>query len=123
MCSILGIFDTRPGADLAPLRPLALSLSALQRHRGPDWSGVHVDANAVLVHERLAIVDPLGGAQPLRSADGSLALAVNGEIYNHRELEEGSGYDFRSGSDCEVINALYSAGVAGDGDGGIGDWL
>ena len=64
MCSILGVFDLRPGADLHPLRPLALSLSARQRHRGPDWSGVHVDANALLVHERLAIVDPAGGAQP-----------------------------------------------------------
>ena len=76
MCSILGVFDLRPGADLHPLRPLALSLSARQRHRGPDWSGVHVDANALLVHERLAIVDPAGGAQPIHSADGELALAV-----------------------------------------------
>ena len=87
MCSILGVFDLRPGADLQPLRPLALSLSARQRHRGPDWSGVHADANALLVHERLAIVDPAGGAQPIHSADARLALAVNGEIYNHRELE------------------------------------
>ena len=62
MCSILGAFDLRPGADLAPLRPLALSLSARQRHRGPDWSGVHAAANALLVHERLAIVDPAGGS-------------------------------------------------------------
>ncbi|MBW8367671.1 MAG: asparagine synthase B [Arenimonas sp.] len=109
MCSILGIFDLRPGADLAPLRPLALSLSARQRHRGPDWSGVYTHAHCVLVHERLAIVDPAGGAQPLRSADGELALAVNGEIYNHRELERAltQPYDFQTGSDCEVINALY----------------
>lgn len=109
MCSILGVFDLRPGADLAPLRPLALSLSARQRHRGPDWSGVYTHANCVLVHERLAIVDPAGGAQPLRSADGALALAVNGEIYNHRELERALTvrYDFQTGSDCEVINALY----------------
>lgn len=109
MCSILGVFDLRPGADLAPLRPLALSLSARQRHRGPDWSGVYTHANCVLVHERLAIVDPAGGAQPLRSADGALALAVNGEIYNHRELERAltRPYDFQTGSDCEVINALY----------------
>ncbi|PZO07401.1 MAG: asparagine synthase B [Lysobacteraceae bacterium] len=109
MCSILGIFDLRPGADLAPLRPLALSLSARQRHRGPDWSGVYTHARCVLVHERLAIVDPAGGAQPLRSADGELALAVNGEIYNHRELERAltQPYDFQTGSDCEVINALY----------------
>jgi asparagine synthase (glutamine-hydrolysing) len=109
MCSILGVFDLRPGADLAPLRPLALSLSARQRHRGPDWSGVYTHAHCVLVHERLAIVDPAGGAQPLRSADGALALAVNGEIYNHRQLERAltQPYDFQTGSDCEVINALY----------------
>ena len=116
MCSILGVFDLRPGADLAPLRPLALSLSARQRHRGPDWSGVYTHAHCVLVHERLAIVDPAGGAQPLRSADGELALAVNGEIYNHRELERAltQPYDFQTGSDCEVINALYrESGVDG----------
>jgi asparagine synthase (glutamine-hydrolysing) len=118
MCSILGVYDPRPGADLMPLRPLALSLSARQRHRGPDWSGVHAEARCLLVHERLAIVDPAGGAQPLRSGDGRLALAVNGEIYNHRELERAStaGYAFQTGSDCEVINALYlehgPAGVA-----------
>jgi asparagine synthase (glutamine-hydrolysing) len=120
MCSILGIFDLRPGADVSRLRPLALSLSALQRHRGPDWSGVYADANALLVHERLAIVDPAGGAQPLLSADRTLALAVNGEIYNHRALEEGQGgYAFQSGSDCEVINALYAA----TGDSDPGAWL
>jgi len=114
MCSILGVFDFRPGADLHPLRPLALSLSARQRHRGPDWSGVHVDANALLVHERLAIVDPAGGAQPIHSGDGALALAVNGEIYNHRDLERrlARPYAFRTGSDCEVINALHRDGEA-----------
>ncbi len=118
MCSILGVHDARPGADLMPLRPLALSLSARQRHRGPDWSGVYAEPRCLLVHERLAIVDPAGGAQPLRSGDGRLALAVNGEIYNHRELERAStvAYEFQTGSDCEVINALYlehgSAGVA-----------
>ena len=109
MCSILGVHDARPGADLRGLRPLALSLSALQRHRGPDWSGVFESPACLLVHERLAIVDPAGGAQPLRSADGQLALAVNGEVYNHRELAGGlaAPYAFTSGSDCEVINALY----------------
>jgi asparagine synthase (glutamine-hydrolysing) len=112
------VFDLRPGADLAPLRPLALSLSARQRHRGPDWSGVYTHPACLLVHERLAIVDPAGGAQPLRSGDGELALAVNGEIYNHRELERGltQAYAFQTGSDCEVINALYreqgAAGIA-----------
>jgi len=109
MCSILGIFGLQPGDDLAGLRGLALERSRLQRHRGPDWSGVHADEGALLVHERLAIVDPAGGAQPIRSADGNLVLAVNGEIYNHRELEAqlASAYDFQTGSDCEVISALY----------------
>ncbi|MBS0200628.1 MAG: asparagine synthase B [Proteobacteria bacterium] len=116
MCSILGVFDLRPGADLQPLRPLALSLSARQRHRGPDWSGVHAGANALLVHERLAIVDPAGGAQPIRSADGELVLAVNGEIYNHRDLERrlAHPYAFQTGSDCEVINALHRDGEAAE---------
>ncbi len=107
MCSIFGMFDLQPGDDLAALRRQALELSQRQRHRGPDWSGVYVDAGVILVHERLAIVDPASGAQPLRSGDGMLALAVNGEIYNHRELRAASGYDFTTGSDCEVINALY----------------
>jgi hypothetical protein len=104
MCSILGIFDPRAHADLRPLRPLALSLSALQRHRGPDWSGVHAARHALLVHERLAIVDPAGGAQPIVSADGALVLAVNGEIYNHRALQDAlaTPYDFTTGSDCAV---------------------
>ena len=110
MCSILGIFDLAAGTDLSALRSLALAQSAKQRHRGPDWSGVYTDPGAVLVHERLAIVDPAGGAQPLRSADGRLALAVNGEIYNHRDLERDlkTPYEFQTGSDCEVINALYA---------------
>jgi len=123
MCSILGVFDLRPGADLGPLRPLALSLSARQRHRGPDWSGVHVAPQALLVHERLAIVDPAGGAQPLYSEDRGLVLAVNGEIYNHRALEGALRvpYAFQTGSDCEVINALYAESKARGGD--IGAWL
>jgi len=109
MCSILGIFDLRADADLLPLRPLALDRSRTQRHRGPDWSGVYVAPHALLVHERLAIVDVDHGAQPLRSADGRLALAVNGEIYNHKALEAGLAqpYAMQTSSDCEVINALY----------------
>ena len=107
MCAIFGMFDLQPGDDLAALRRQALELSQRQRHRGPDWSGVFVDAGVILVHERLAIVDPASGAQPLRSRDGALALAVNGEIYNHQELRTASTYDFTTGSDCEVINALY----------------
>ena len=111
MCGIFGMFDLAPGDDLAALRRQALELSQRQRHRGPDWSGVFIDAGAILVHERLAIVDPASGAQPLRSRDGALALAVNGEIYNHRELRLDSGYDFTTGSDCEVINALHREGA------------
>jgi asparagine synthase (glutamine-hydrolysing) len=106
------MFDLQPGDDLAALRRRALVLSRRQRHRGPDWSGVFADDGAILVHERLAVVDPDSGAQPLCSRDGVLALAVNGEIYNHRELREGSDYDFTTGSDCEVINALHASGDA-----------
>ncbi|OOW84868.1 asparagine synthetase B [Xanthomonas campestris pv. vitistrifoliae] len=109
MCSIFGIFGLQPGDDLQALRRQALERSQRQRHRGPDWSGVYVDTGAILVHERLAIVDPAGGSQPLLSEDGQLALAVNGEIYNHRELKAEllQPYAFQTGSDCEVINALY----------------
>lgn len=109
MCSIFGMFGIAGGDDLVALRTRAMELSQRQRHRGPDWSGVYVDDGAILVHERLAIVDPASGAQPLRSPDGELALAVNGEIYNHRELRAASDYAFTTGSDCEVINALYRA--------------
>jgi asparagine synthase (glutamine-hydrolysing) len=114
MCSILGVFGTCSDDDLVELRRKALQRSQRQRHRGPDWSGVYVDDGAILVHERLAIVDPIGGSQPLRSADGQLALTVNGEIYNHRELKRGlrQHYDFLTESDCEVINALYREDVA-----------
>ena len=111
MCGIFAMFDLAPGDDLVALRAQALELSQRQRHRGPDWSGVFIDAGAILVHERLAIVDPASGAQPLRSRDGALALAVNGEIYNHAGLRRGSAYDFTTGSDCEVINALYRDGA------------
>ncbi len=109
MCSIFGIFGLQAGDDKTTLRRQALELSQRQRHRGPDWSGVFLDEGAILVHERLAIVDPAGGSQPLRSDDGRLALAVNGEIYNHRELKKAlaTPYAFQTGSDCEVINALY----------------
>ena len=109
MCSIFGIFGLQPGDDLQALRRQSLDLSQRQRHRGPDWSGVHVDERAILVHERLAIVDPAGGSQPLLSEDGRLALAVNGEIYNHVPLKADlqQPYAFQTASDCEVINALY----------------
>ncbi|NOZ62695.1 MAG: asparagine synthase B [Calditrichaeota bacterium] len=107
MCSILGILDIKSNAN--ELRGLAIELSKLQRHRGPDWSGVYVNDNAILAHERLAIVDVESGSQPILSENGNLALAVNGEIYNHKELEEKLTipYAFQTRSDCEVINALY----------------
>lgn len=113
MCAILGIFDLKREAQA--LRPLALRLSRRQRHRGPDWSGLHLDDGALLAHERLAIVDVEHGAQPLVSPDGEKALAVNGEIYNHRQLEAGlrQPYAFRTASDCEVILALYEERGAG----------
>ncbi|MBM4394541.1 MAG: asparagine synthase B [Deltaproteobacteria bacterium] len=108
MCSVLAILDIR--SDPAALRRRALELSRLQRHRGPDWSGVWDCDRAILAHERLAIVDLLNGAQPLVNEVGTHVLAVNGEIYNHRDLERGltGGYRFRTASDCEVILALYA---------------
>ena len=108
MCSILGILDLQ--TDAASLRPRALQLSRRQRHRGPDWSGVWTADRAILVHERLAIVDVLHGAQPLVNEGGTHALCVNGEIYNHRELRAGlsAPYRFRTDSDCEIILALYA---------------
>jgi len=111
MCGIVGVFDLRPGDDIEMLRRRAVAASSRQRHRGPDWSGVHADAGAVLAHERLAIVGIHDGAQPIPSADGALVLCVNGEIYNHRELkaELSKPYAFVGESDCEVINALWRA--------------
>ena len=106
MCSILGLFDIPAGHG--DLRPIALEASRLQRHRGPDWSGVHVSERAIIAHERLAIVDINSGAQPLYTPDGQVALGVNGEIYNHRELRQACpDFAFQTGSDCEVILALY----------------
>ncbi|MFU8832969.1 MAG: asparagine synthase B, partial [Wenzhouxiangella sp.] len=106
MCSILGLFDIPAGQR--GLRGIALEASRHQRHRGPDWSGIYVHDRAIIAHERLAIVDIDSGAQPLVSSDGAHVLGVNGEIYNHRELrQECPDYEFQTGSDCEVILALY----------------
>ncbi len=107
MCSILGIFEIK--TDTGDLRAQALEMSRKLRHRGPDWSGIYVNDNAILAHERLSIVDVNKGAQPLYSPDGKLALAVNGEIYNHKELKKNLAepYDFQTESDCEIILALY----------------
>ncbi|MFC3022627.1 asparagine synthase B [Vibrio zhugei] len=107
MCSIFGILDIK--SDAEALRPLALQMSKKLRHRGPDWSGIYTADHAILAHERLAIVGLNSGAQPLYSPDRKLVLAVNGEIYNHKEIRaryEGV-YDFQTESDCEVILALY----------------
>lgn len=108
MCSILGILDLR--SDPAALRTQALDLSRRMRHRGPDWSGVYANERAILVHERLAIVGVDSGAQPLLSPEGTQALAVNGEIYNHRQLRSAleADYAFQTHSDCEVILPLYA---------------
>ena len=107
MCGILGIFDLRQSPD--SLRAQALAMSRKQRHRGPDWSGIFTCNNAILAHERLSIVDPTSGKQPLFSQDGAIVLAVNGEIYNHRQLKKGltTPYPFQTQSDCEIILALY----------------
>ncbi|GMN10825.1 asparagine synthase B [Croceitalea sp. MTPC9] len=107
MCGIVCAFDVKESTEV--LRPQLLEMSKKIRHRGPDWSGIFANENAVLAHERLAIVDPTSGKQPLFSSDGKLVLAANGEIYNHSELRkqfEGK-YDFSTASDCEVILALY----------------
>ena len=107
MCGIVCAFDLKE--SLAVLRPQLLEMSKQIRHRGPDWSGIYDSDNAIMAHERLAIVDPASGKQPLFSPDSRFVLAANGEIYNHQELRkqfEGS-YDFQTQSDCEVILALY----------------
>ena len=107
MCGFVGILKMK--GDAHRKREQALKMSAKIRHRGPDWSGVYSSEKAVLAHERLAIVDPLSGGQPLYSRDGKVVLAVNGEIYNHQEIRRrfAGQYEFQTGSDCEVILALY----------------
>jgi len=107
MCGIVCAFDLKEKAEV--LRPQLLEMSKRIRHRGPDWSGIYSNDKAILAHERLAIVDPASGKQPLFSEDKQLILAANGEIYNHRELREQfeGTYNFQTESDCEVILALY----------------
>lgn len=107
MCGIVCSFNLKQSAQ--DLRPQVLKMSKRIRHRGPDWSGIFSNDKAILAHERLSIVDPESGKQPLYSKDGKLVLAVNGEIYNHQEIRkqfEGK-YEFLTKSDCEVILALY----------------
>ena len=107
MCGIVCALDIKQESEL--LRPKVLEMSKKVRHRGPDWSGIHCGKNVLLAHERLAIVDPQSGNQPIFSSDRKLILAANGEIYNHRDLKDSleSKYDFQTNSDCEIILALY----------------
>lgn len=106
MCGIVCLFDAKQKTE--SLRPQVLEMSKKIRHRGPDWSGIFQDEKTIMSHERLAIVDPTSGKQPLYSQDGKIVLAVNGEIYNHLELrKEFPDYGFQTQSDCEVILALY----------------
>ena len=107
MCGITCAFELKE--DISVLRPQLLEMSKKLRHRGPDWSGIYSDNNAILAHERLAIVDPVSGKQPLYGQNDDVVLAVNGEIYNHLNLKEEfeGAYNFKTESDCEVILALY----------------
>lgn len=107
MCGIVCVFDLKDNHQ--DLRPVVLKMSKKVRHRGPDWSGIYCCDKAVLAHERLSIVDPQSGRQPLLSSDGNVILSINGEIYNHQEIRkryEGS-YQFLTHSDCEVLLPLY----------------
>ena len=107
MCGIVCAFNLKE--DSEKLRTQVLEMSKKLRHRGPDWSGIYTHKNAIMSHERLAIVDPTSGKQPLFSADKNLILAANGEIYNHLELRKQlkNEYEFQTQSDCEIILALY----------------
>ena len=107
MCGIVSIFNIRQQSP--ELRQKALKMSQKIRHRGPDWSGIYCGKTAILAHERLSIVDPESGRQPLFSTDRKQILAVNGEIYNHQDIRRQyqGKYEFQTGSDCEVILALY----------------
>ena len=106
MCGIVAILNVEPSQEL---RQKALKMSQKIRHRGPDWSGIYCGGSAILAHERLSIVDPESGGQPLFSPDQKQVLAVNGEIYNHLEIRRrlAGQYEFQTRSDCEVILALY----------------
>ena len=115
MCGIVSIFRIKEQSE--ELRQRALEMSRRIRHRGPDWSGIWCGGSAILAHERLSIVDPQSGGQPLFSMDRLQVLAVNGEIYNHQAIrrEYEGRYEFSTGSDCEVILALYRDAVAAGG--------
>ena len=107
MCGIVAAFGEKIGTQ--SMRQQVLSMSKKIRHRGPDWSGIYVSDNAIMAHERLSIVDPQSGGQPLKTKDEDVILTVNGEIYNHQDIrkELADEYEFQTGSDCEVVLALY----------------
>ncbi len=106
MCGIIGLFNIH---NEQAMRTEALKMVRKIRHRGPDWSGSYSDEHCVLMHERLSIVDVEHGAQPLYDTKTKRVLAVNGEIYNHKELEKklSNSHDFQTNSDCEVLLYLY----------------
>ncbi len=108
MCGFVGAFNITD--EIGDMRERVIQMSKKIRHRGPDWSGVYASNNCILAHERLSIVDPFSGKQPLMSKDGTLSLAVNGEIYNHLDIREkyADSYEFLTQSDCEAILALYT---------------
>lgn len=114
MCGIVSIFNIKEQSS--DLRQKALRMSQKIRHRGPDWSGIYCGRTAILAHERLSIVDPESGQQPLFSTDRQQILAVNGEIYNHQDIRKQyqGKYEFQTGSDCEVILALYRSMMSGE---------
>ncbi|KAF2840744.1 glutamine-hydrolyzing asparagine synthase [Patellaria atrata CBS 101060] len=104
-----GIFACHRHPDVQKFKPTALQMGKAVRHRGPDWSGNVIANNTILVHERLSIVGIDSGAQPLVNEEGTISLAVNGEIYNHRVIRKQlkNKYNFKTNSDCEVIIPLY----------------
>src|SRR5690606_41278385 len=106
MCGIIGAFDLVQ--EEATIRPQVLEMSKRIRHRGPDWSGIFSSSKAILAHERLAIVDPQSGSQPLYSPDGKVVLVVTGEMYHHQELRESlPHYNVATKTDSEAVLALY----------------
>ena len=108
MCGILAVLGYADEASHGK-RARVLELSRRLKHRGPDWSGLRQMGDCYLSHQRLAIIDPASGDQPLYNEDQSVVVAVNGEIYNHQHLRTrlaGAGHSFRTGSDCEVIAHL-----------------
>ena len=92
MCGIVCAFDLKQKSS--SLRPKILEMSKKVRHRGPDWNGIFDSKNAILAHERLAIVDPTSGKQPLYSQNNNFVLAANVEIYNHVDLRKHLSFSF-----------------------------